>query len=145
MGSKMQTYLLHYSGANIFRIGGKRFMPGLNKVTEDEWAAMKDHPLLPERFSAKAGGVAPLTWVKGRSPEAVKAPVEELKTEPREVTDANPLASFNVKEAKELIETTYDLEALEQWKTLDARKMIQSAIDEQISKILTHDESDKKK
>jgi len=133
----MAGLIVRYTRPNTFRIGPKRFFPGINELTPDQWAAIKDHPLLPARFAT-----GDLQWLDGKSPDDLKkekpSKVEskvESKT-PEKVEEKNPLADCNAKEAREIIDETLDVTLLEKWKAGEKRKAISVIIDKQIQKIL---------
>ena len=133
----MAGLIVRYTRPNTFRIGPKRFFPGINELTLEQWDAIKDHPLLPARFAA-----GDLQWIDGKCPDNLKkeksAKVEsnvESKT-PEKVEEKSALADLNVKDAKKLIEEALDVTLLEKWKTLEKRKAIAQIIDKQIQKIL---------
>lgn len=146
--AKSKVYLITYSLPNIFRIGPVRFIPGLNYLTQEQWDAIKDHPLLPARFELEH-----LVWVEGRSPEDYEEDLEvELESSDDEQSSGEDghkkvavsalVSTKKVKQAKELVRNTFDLELLEAWKEDETRSTVLQEIDEQIQKIHSHAKED---
>lgn len=131
----MARYLVVYNRPNLFKIGPKRFIPGLNEITQEQWDAIKSHPLLPFRFEKQKGQkVADLVWVDGKSPKDAQKKIEELPVEEKgSDSESHSLNGLNAKEAIKLIEETLDLDLLNQWKSAETRKGVLAAIDKQIA------------
>jgi len=143
--------MIRYTLPNIFRIGPKRFYPGINEITPEEWKAIKDHPMLPHRFEVGA-----LVWVDGKGPDDFpKKPADDAKDDPQTDDEEdtpeekgasdNPLDGVNVKATREIIEETYDLDLLAKWKDGETRKVVISAIEKQEKKIVPSPKTKKKK
>lgn len=152
------TFIVRYTLPNIFKCEGKRFYPGHNEVTLEEWEAIKKHPLLQYRFDQ-----GHLVWIDGKSPMDMERKAAEKAIQPgdedgkgapadagegdgdgQDEGDDNALAGCNVKTASEIVKETYDLNLLEKWKAKEERKSVVSAIDEQIKKITAPDQPEKK-
>ena len=133
-----KTYILNYKQKNVFHIQGTgvSFVPGTNFLTEKQWEKIKNHPLLAYKFDN-----GHLVFAKGRGPddyiESKVAPKkdsdEEVVSEEENVNDL--IFSASTKEAKEIVESTFDVKVLEYWKEKETRKGVLSAIEDQLEKI----------
>lgn len=112
-------FFLKYSGANIHRIEGKRFLPGLNEVSPEEYGRLKAGAGFQSLLDK---GV--LRW-QGQSPDEAKGGQGK----------ENPLADAKPYEAKEVIAETIDKRVLSSLKGKEKRPEVIAAIDEQLEKI----------
>jgi len=127
----MKTYLLKYNRPNTFTfhsvlkvgeqiVGSLRFIPGVNEITEEQWEAIKSHPLLPQLFKDDY-----FEWVDGVSPDdkvADKAPEEVLEPLPE-------------RKAVKVVKNTLKKPLLDSWKENEKRPEVVEAIDNQLNKL----------
>lgn len=127
----MKTFLLKYKRPNIFTfqsvikvgdkiVGSLQLIPGVNEITEEQWEAIKNHPLLPALFKNDS-----FEWVDGMSPEDK---VEAKK--PEEV-----LTGLKDGKAVKVVKETLKKPLLESWKENEKRPEVIQAIDGQINKL----------
>lgn len=111
------------AATNPYVIGGVRFMPGTNQVSEQQWNTLLNHPNY---------GKAIATRLEMGKLRLMKAPKTE--SEPS-------LSDYNLADAKEMILSCHDLDLLRRWQGEDTRKGAQTAIAEQIKKLLPPSEN----
>ena len=107
-------------------------------MSAEEWDAIKGHPLLSNQF--KNGS---LEWMHGHGPDDQKTSgngngktVESKPSdEPKGDEEAHTLRGLTVREAREMLEDTLDLNLLEKWKAVETRKVLVSVIEKQIKKL----------
>lgn len=123
----MKEFLIKYNKPNLFRIGTKRFISGINKITQSEWDEIKNHPMIEDIF-----GDGLLEWIKG-SPDN-----KESGNKSTVITD------FKLSEAKNLVKNTVDIKLLQEFKKAESRNEILELIDSQISLVTPPPPKEKK-
>lgn len=123
----MKSYLINYGKPNLFRIQGKRFISGINIITQEEWDSIKNHPMINSLFEEEI-----LKWVKG-SPDN-----KESENKSTVITDFKPA------EAKRIVKNTVDLNVLKEFKKAESRNEILELIDSQISLVMPPPPKEKK-
>lgn len=118
----MRTFYIEYTLKNLFRIGPVRFMPGIQKIDEDQWDKIKSHPLLQTRFDN-----GDLKWVPGRSPN------DEKKKGKKQISEG--LADLNESEALKMAARTFDISLLKEWAASEKRAAVLSFLKAQIDKV----------
>lgn len=109
---------------NITRIGGFRFVPGVNHVPDKIAEKLIHHPQF--KHEIKTGSMAILE-LKGDYKEDSKAPEDANQEEPK----------INAKEMINIIKNTWDIATLDHFAETDKRKSVQAAIENQREEILT--------
>lgn len=134
---KRKVFLVQYKLPNILKFGSVRFMPGINKITQEQWDEIKDHPLLPFRFEEDH-----LEWLKGKGPddcvdeeEGVESEGEEIEEKELSEMANDVLSEYKPKEAKDLVKNTFDVDLLKSWKETEERGAVLKVIDQQIEKL----------
>ncbi len=105
--------LIHNKGKYVRHSNDVMLVPGVNNITPEEW----------EKF--KAPKLAQILIDKGEI-----VPQEEDKD----------IADLNAKDAIELIEDTFNVALLEEWKAGEERKTVIEAIEKQIKHIKGEEE-----
>lgn len=123
----MKEFLIKYNKPNLFRIGNKRFISGINKITQSEWDDIKNHPMIEGIFD---DGL--LEWVKD-SPDSKESGNKSIV-----ITD------FKLSEAKNLVKNTVDIKLLQEFKKAESRNEILELIDSQISLVTPPPPKEKK-
>jgi len=121
--------LVHNKGKYVRHRGNVRVLPGVNDLKEKDWNHFKAHPLNAE--VVKSGEVVVL---KG----------EESEEQPG--TDDLKISDLNAEEAIEMVEDTFSLELLEEFKADEQaskkRKTVLDAIEAQIKELTEAPEGD---
>ena len=91
------------------------FIPGLNQLSDEAYARLKNHPDF-------------LAEVKAKN-------FEEVKEDAPEQADGGHLEGFSAEEAKKLVAETENTPLLREWKEHEARVTVVKAIDAQLAKI----------
>ena len=136
-----KAYLCVYNKPNLFKIGGYRFFPGLNRISEEQWDRMKAHPLLPARFDN-----GDLEFVSGKGPEDWNVDAKSAVAEGEASEDAleeNPLLGIAAKKAIKLVSLTMNHHQLAGWKKTEKRKVVLEAINSQLKKVSPDNEETK--
>lgn len=116
--------LLKYNGTRPLSIqmGGmnasvKVFIPGGNEIKDVDWEIIKKHPDIARKIESKE--------------------IEVLSAEAPAKTDDNPseLSALSAKDAKKLVEETFDVVLLRKWRDEETRKPVSNSIDDQLKKI----------
>lgn len=102
---------------NPWVIGGVRFLPGMNQISEVEWDSLNAHPAYQKAI-------------------AQRIQMGKLRVVPGPKKDAEPsIADFKLNEAVPMIQNCTDVELLKRWQQEDSRTGSQKAIAEQLKKI----------
>lgn len=137
-------FLIRYHGLNIHRISvatgeygkeekrpilnrgmtSKRFLPGINVITLDEWKDIKDSPAFKNLIAERQ-----LTW-EGANPETVKADAKEAKGDADSI-----LSGLSPDQALSVVEETFDMDLLMSWREKEPRRPVLHAIEKQIDTI----------
>lgn len=113
--------LLKYTLKNIYQTGPLNLKPGANEIPDIVWDTVKNWKAVTSRI--ESGAIQIVTQKTG-------------STEP-------VLSDLDVKEANKLILVTADRELLKKWASLETRKNVLKAIEDQI-KLITHPKEKKK-
>lgn len=116
--------LLKYNGTRPLSIqmGGmdasvKVFIPGGNEIKDSDWEIIKKHPDIARKIEAKEIEVLS---------EAAPAKTDDNTSE---------LSALSAKDAKKLVEETFDVVLLRKWREEETRKPVSNSIDDQLKKI----------
>lgn len=114
-----------------------QFMPGPNEVDAKTWENVKKNPLIKTRMETeivdpKRGKVFLL--------EVVSKKVDETKGEEKETVEG--ISELGVKEAKALVEETFNTTLLREWQESETRKGVLTAIEKQLEAIEKERESE---
>lgn len=116
--------LLKYNGTRPLSIqmGGmdasvKVFIPGGNEIKDADWEIIKKHPDMKRKIESKE--------------------IEILSDSAPAKTDDNTseLSALSAKDAKKLVEETFDVVLLRKWRDEETRKPVSNSIDDQLKKI----------
>lgn len=112
------------NASNPLVIGGIRFMPGTNQVSQQDWDVLNTHPAYQKAI-------------------ATRLEMGKLRLIASPVKDAEPsICDYNLTQAKQMIESCTDVDLLKRWQSEDSRKGAQTAIAEQLKKLLPVVEAD---
>lgn len=114
-----------------------QFMPGPNEVNAKTWENVKKNPAIKTRMETEI--VDPK---RGKVPmlEVVSKKVDEKKGEESETVEG--ISELGVKEAKALVEETFNTALLREWKESETRKGALTAIEKQLEAIEKERESE---
>ena len=143
--------LVKWNGKNVWSIGSGlndssviQIIPGPNDLKPAEWDAIKNHPVVKARMEKdvideKRGKVKLLEVIIPKE----KADGSKVETKGEDESGEGEgegdktfsLSSVSVKDAKGIIEETFNTELLREWQDADARSGVQKAIEKQFEKI----------
>lgn len=106
--------LIQSSAAHVYIIGDVTFMPGVNKVPKEQWDKIKSHPHIKPRMT------------KG---------LLEMISDKESEDGFTSLSAYKPTEASKLIDATFDVGLLNDWKTAETRKDVRAYIMAQLKKI----------
>lgn len=124
----MPEVFVNYTGANVYKAAGLRFMPGITPVDKAALEkAVKDLPLLRHRFE---NGTLKVTG-------EVLPPADASDTGGAGGGDDKPsqLEGLNGKDAIAIVEQTFDAALLSAWAAAEGRKGVANAIEAQLKKV----------
>ena len=126
----MKTKLINYNKANICGFDGFRLIPGINRISEEQWKPVQ----LLQAEKIKLGiitDVSPLSSSEGEA-EQKRGRGRPKKEESK---PSHELAAFEIEKAIEIIKETVDSNLLNEWLKLEDRKTVKLIIAEQLHKL----------
>lgn len=125
----MPNVLVEYQGANVYRAGGLRFMPGVNSVDKTAWEKAKaELPLVRHRVET----TKELVELAGPAPAE---PAEGGEEPSNDKGGFAKLDGYSAPDAIALVEKTFDPTLLAFWQEAEGRKTVLKAIEAQLAKI----------
>lgn len=111
-----------------------QFIPGVNEFPVEKWDLVKDHPEMKKRMEAeivdpKRGKVKMLELLS--APKAEGSDNGEGNDEP----PAEGIEGLGAKEAKALVQETFNTPLLRSWLESETRKSVKEAIEKQLEAI----------
>lgn len=88
--------------------------PGVNEVSREQWAQVKDHPAMRRRINQG---------------------LIEVLSEGDESEHASELAKLRPNEARRLVAETIDVDVLEKWREVEDRETVLEALEKQVGKV----------
>jgi hypothetical protein len=114
--------LINYGKVNVFAFSPSlKLIPGINKVSDADWAKVKDHP------KVKA-------YLADGTLKVVDGKADEIEPGSADAIDET-LSGLSEKKAIDLIDETVDENLLLSWKSGEKRGKVIKAIDEQLAAI----------
>lgn len=136
----MSKVLVKWNKSNVMSVGAGlpdasviQFMPGVNEFTKEQWEKVSAHPEIKKRMETEV-----VDLKRGKVPMIeVLAEKKENKSEGND-DDANTnsaISELGVKDAKTLVEETFNTVLLKEWLEGETRKGVKSAIEKQLEGI----------
>jgi antitoxin component HigA of HigAB toxin-antitoxin module len=113
-------------------IAGRDFFPGVNVLTDEDYAVIREHRTFKEELAC--GNLSIMQEVKAEIPVKAIDPAAVAQTAAEKT--AQSIASLSVTTAKGMIAKILERKTLETIKALDGRKGIQDACEAQIKMLL---------
>lgn len=110
--------LVNYKLKNVYGCGEMQLIPGINKVDEKVWAEAQKFPKTKWLMENEH-----LEVVEGEGGKKLEASADES------------LASLSEKKAVKLVEETFEMRLLEQWKKTEKRNKVLDALDARMDEI----------
>jgi len=121
-------------------------LPGFNEVADDVWneIKMKFQNIKEHVSQKKIIEIAAKTITKDmkvkkikmqKNDKGIEIPVEKEVFEKRKVLDAKPFNILSLQEQEDIINDTWAIKTLQNWKKLNIEPAIRSMIEDQIKKI----------
>ena len=125
----MKTKLINYNKANICSFDGFRLIPGVNRISEEQWKQVQ----LLQAEKIKLGVITDISPKSSAvEDEPKRGRGRHKKEEPK---PSHELASFDMYQAIAVIKETVDKQLLEEWLQLETRKTVKLIISEQLEKL----------
>lgn len=129
----MKTKLIKYNKPNICGFDGFRLIPGVNRITVEQWEQVKI--LQPLKVSSgDIEDVSPVIEPSIEKEDAKKGRGRSKKASKKD-DSKNELAQFSEKSAIALIDETVDSSLLKEWDSFEKREAVRKAIAAQLSKL----------
>jgi len=113
--------ILEYKQPNLFYVGTRLFMPGVNEVSVEEWKVLSENRLFMAKFDR-----GELRWLDGGPKSAASKPGSAEAS----------LKKLKQDDAKKLVGKTLDLVLLEKWHSEENRPAVRMAIAKQIEDLI---------
>lgn len=111
---------------------------GANVVDEKKFKKLNEVDVFKERLN-KGLFLLKADILEKETDKESKKIAQEIKDEEKKKGASEDLSGFNVSEAKEIINETYDIELLKKWEDSEGRVSVQSAVKKRMEELLKED------